>query len=305
MLPSTHRSRRLRLSDCTGAVNQSIASGGSAAANSRSDLQGLTNKKDAPASLLGHHGVVPTAPISRLVAARVAELQRFVGRHPAIALTLAALLALALGMTAAAASIYDAVTESEGVAGLDQPVLEFAVAHRNPGLDDAVTTFTDLGGSTYSPVIAAVSAAAIAVAWRRWTPLVLMALATLGSVLMTVVGKAVVGRVRPPAELAVPPLESSFSFPSGHTLNTLVVAGVVAYLLIERCSTRWMRLALLVFAGGYAAAMGLSRVFLGHHWLTDVLVAWALGLAWLAIVITGHRVWLLRTGHHPKAVDAA
>lgn len=239
------------------------------------------------------------------MAARVAALQRFVGRHPALALTLAALLALALGMTAAAASIYDAVTEAEGVAGLDQPVLDFAVAHRTPALDDAVTTFTDLGGSTFSPLIAAVAAVGIAVAWRRWSPVVLMALATVGSLLMTVVGKAVVGRVRPPAELAVPPLESSFSFPSGHTLNTLVVAGVVAYLLIERCRTRWMRVVLLLVTGGYAVAMGLSRVFLGHHWLTDVLVAWALGLAWLALVITGHRVWLLRTGHHPKDVDAA
>jgi membrane-associated phospholipid phosphatase len=38
--------------------------------------------------------------------------------------------------------------------------------------------------------------------------------------------------------------------------------------------------------------MGLSRVYLGHHWLTDVLCAWALALAWLTIVITTHRLLL-------------
>ena len=38
--------------------------------------------------------------------------------------------------------------------------------------------------------------------------------------------------------------------------------------------------------------MGLSRVYLGHHWLTDVLVAWALGLGWLTMVITAHRLLL-------------
>ena len=48
----------------------------------------------------------------------------------------------------------------------------------------------------------------------------------------------------------------------------------------------------LAVAALFALAMGLSRVFLGHHWMTDVLVAWTLGLAWLGLLITAHRLFL-------------
>jgi undecaprenyl-diphosphatase len=106
------------------------------------------------------------------------------------------------------------------------------------------------------------------------------------------VGKAVVERSRPPLVDAVPPFESSFSFPSGHALNALAVAGIVAYLLIRRQRAAWARALTVTLASAFAVMMGLSRVYLGHHWLTDILVAWTLALAWLTIVITAHRLFI-------------
>ena len=119
-----------------------------------------------------------------------------------------------------------------------------------------------------------------------------MLIATAGSLLMTTVGKAIVGRARPPLTEAVPPYEYAFSFPSGHTLNSTVIAGVVAYLLLRRLTTTWARAVTVVLAVVWAVVMGLSRVFLGHHWLTDVTFAWLLGSAWLALIITAHRLFL-------------
>jgi membrane-associated phospholipid phosphatase len=52
---------------------------------------------------------------------------------------------------------------------------------------------------------------------------------------------------------------------------------MVTYLLVRRLRTRWARAAAVIAAITWAFAMGLSRVFLGHHWLTDVIFAWLLG----------------------------
>ena len=195
-----------------------------------------------------------------------------------------------LAATVLTGEVYEAVVERDGLAGLDQPVLDAAVAARTPTSEQLVTDFTDLGGTVGMPVIASVIVVVLAVARRSWLPVVLMLVAATGSVLMTVLGKDLTARARPPLALAVPPFETSPSFPSGHTLNATVVLGLSAYLVV--LGRRHLRSKLLVasLAAVLVVAMGLSRVWLGHHWLTDVAAGWLVGLAWLAAVVTGHRV---------------
>jgi undecaprenyl-diphosphatase len=195
-------------------------------------------------------------------------------------------------LTSVSAEVYEAVTENDGVAGLDQPVLEQAARWRSPGLNEAVTAFTDIGGAVGMPVLVAVAVLAMVLLWRSWTPLVLTLVAAAGSLAMTVSGKELIGRARPPLHLAVPPYEESPSFPSGHTLNSTVLIGLLVYLLLRRLDSARIRAAVLVVGGAFVGAMGLSRVFLGHHWLTDVMVGWTLGLAWLSVVVTAHRLFL-------------
>ena len=188
---------------------------------------------------------------------------------------------LVVGLTAAGAEVYEAVEEGNGVAGLDRPVLDTAIGWRSPSADTAITWFTNLGGLVGMSIITALITTSMVVAWRSRSPLVLMIIAAAGALAMTAVGKAVVGRVRPPTADAVPPFESSPSFPSGHTLNSTVIAGLVAYLLLRRLTSTLVRVLTVIAAAGWAITMGLSRVYLGHHWLTDVMVGWLLGLAWL------------------------
>jgi len=223
------------------------------------------------------------------------------GPYAAMWATLIVGAAVVLTLAAFAGEIYEDVTESDGVAGLDLPILGWMVAGRTPELAAAVTAFTNLGGRLGATLIAVVALVVLSLASRSWRPTILLSVAAGGSLLMTMVGKDVIGRLRPDTTMAVPPFETSPSFPSGHTLNTTTVMAVVAYLTCLLVHRTWVRTAVILACGTFAVAMGLSRVFLGHHWFTDVLAAWALGLAWAGMVILAHRVFHIARRVRAKA----
>lgn len=231
-------------------------------------------------------------------ATRLAEVR---SAHTVMLVTAAIGALVVSGLTAAGAGVYDAVEENDGISGLDRPALELARAWRTPTSTRLLTWFTNLGGPIGMPIIAGVVTIFLVVRWRTRTPLLLMLVAVAGSLAFTTVGKAVVGRARPPLADAVPPYEYAFSFPSGHALNSTVIAGVVAYLVLAHLRTAAARSLTVIAAALWAAAMGLSRVFLGHHWLTDVIFAWLVGLAWLGVLITAHRLYL--TVHRRTVAD--
>lgn len=141
---------------------------------------------------------------------------------------------------------YVSVQAGRGAAAFDQPVQAWMLAHRIPWLDTAATWFTNLGGKVGMTILATLTVLALARWWRTWTPIVVMVGATAGSLTMTTLGKDLTARARPPAEQAVPPLETSPSFPSGHTLNAVLITSIVAYLVLlyvrsrrGGCSPAW------------------------------------------------------------------
>jgi membrane-associated phospholipid phosphatase len=245
------------------------------------------------------------SPIGRLLVRFVRPLARWAGPHGALLLLIGIGGGIAAALTAVSAEVYEAVVESDGVAALDRPVLDLAVSLRQDWLNAFITGYTNIGGPIGMPILAVSIMVFLAVSRRSWSPVILLPAAAFGSLLMTVAGKDAIGRLRPPVELAVPPYESSPSFPSGHSLNALVIAGVVAYLLVLRQHRKRTRALTIALAILFAVTMGLSRVYLGHHWLTDVLVAWTLGIAWLAVVITVHRLFLTFRLHRAAPRAAA
>lgn len=213
------------------------------------------------------------------------------GPYGAMWITLAVGAVFVTVMTALAAEIYEGVAESDDLAGFDHPLLAWVMTWRTPELNTVITWFTDTGGTIGMPLIAVAAIIALTISSRSWRPALLIVAAALGSLAMTVAGKNLIGRARPELADAIPPYESSPSFPSGHTLNATAIIAVIAYLwfleLERRAAKAWM----IAGCAAYIVLIGLSRVYLGHHWLTDVAVAWVLGLAWAALVALAHRVF--------------
>ena len=87
--------------------------------------------------------------------------------------------------------------------------------------------------------------------------------------------------------------EAGWSFPSGHAFGAMVFYGMLAYVLLRLSPLRWHR---AVVAGAIAmvTVIGVSRVLLQVHYLSDVLGGYASGLAWLVVCIGGAEYWRLR-----------
>lgn len=231
-------------------------------------------------------------PVGQKAAALATAAGHRIGAQPALTLVLAVGVAVAFLMAFLVARVYDAVTEHDGIASLDVPFLDTAMRLRNPGLDAFAAGIAYLFGPVGMPCMAVAAIVVLTLRRRSWTPLILVAGAGIGSLLMTIAGKDIIGRHRPPLADAVPPFEYSPSFPSGHTLNATVIAGVVGYLLWLHRRALVAKVLCVVVPVVIAVVVGLTRVLLGAHWFTDVVAGWLLGAAWLALVVSAHRLYL-------------
>jgi undecaprenyl-diphosphatase len=119
---------------------------------------------------------------------------------------------------------------------------------------------------------------------RTWRPLVMMAAAFAGAAGLYDIVKPTVGRARPPAALQVGGPDKGFAFTSGHATQSIAFYGMLAVVLIIWFAPN-RRLLIAIGAAFVTLVIGASRLYLGLHWLTDVLGGYALGLAWLSLVM--------------------
>lgn len=203
----------------------------------------------------------------------------------ALALTLVLGLA-AIALTAVGlGTLVDNVTDGDGIAVLDHPVARFVTAHRTPALTPVMTAVSAAAGPAGMTVCALVLGGLLGVAWRSWTPVVVLAATAAGAIGLTVVFKAALGRPRPPLVHAVAAADG-YGFPSAHAAAAAAVCGAAAWVCSARIRSWQGRVAVWAVAAMLAALVGISRVYLGVHWVTDVIGGWLFGIMWLAVVVS-------------------
>jgi undecaprenyl-diphosphatase len=196
----------------------------------------------------------------------------------------------------------DDVVVGHGSIRFDRPVLSWFTHHREPWLTAAMRVIAGLGSSAVLiPLVLLVGA------WyhrrhRRSRPLALLPVCYVGAFLLANLIKAVVGRAGPPAGLSVAHI-SGYTFPSGHATQAAAVYGMLAAILASE-RPRWRhKVAAWAGAGLVVTVVGITRLYLGDHWLSDVIGGWSLGTLWFLLVLAVSRALGARRGT-PLTSDA-
>lgn len=180
---------------------------------------------------------------------------------------------------------YVGMKQQIGLGQLNLPILTWMLNHRS----DTVTSLAKIITSIANPYVFTVIVGFIVIGWimlkrEVWRPVVLASAVAIAAGTSTLL-KLVFMDARPPQIDMIPTFEYDFSFPSGHTIGVAVFLLILGYLVYSRKYSVQKFWAWIVAAIVGTGLIGFSRLYLGYHWLTDVVASIGLALIILAIVI--------------------
>ncbi len=180
--------------------------------------------------------------------------------------------------------IAEDVVTGDPLTVIDTQVATWFHDHTTPPLTNAMQIITSLGSTVVISGITLLTSGLLL--WRRyWYQLLALILTVPGGMLVNLLLKSTFARQRPVFENPIVTL-TSYSFPSGHTMMaTLLYSTLAVFAVLALRAWRWRVLAVLV-AFLVVLLVGFSRIYLGAHYLSDVLAAIAVGVAWLALCLT-------------------
>jgi len=176
-----------------------------------------------------------------------------------------------------------------GLTAADSSLAAFIAGHRLAWLTPVMQLVTWMGSSFFIIPLGIAVGGYLYLRGSTWRPFVMMAAAFAGAAALYDIVKPAVARTRPPAALQVGGPDTGWAFPSGHATQSIAFYGMLAIVLSLWYAPSRRRL-FAIGAGLVVILVGASRLYLGVHWLTDVLGGYALGLAWMSLVMVASQL---------------
>lgn len=181
-------------------------------------------------------------------------------------------------------SIAFGIVTSGPITGYDPQLSALFEAFRTPDLTRFFWVFTVLGDVRVAFPLAVLVVLLLEL-WSHRRDAVFFAAAVGGGAALGALAKLMFHRARPDAALALVELPTSYSFPSGHALYSMLIAFSLAFVMARSARTFRARLLAYGIAAFFTLLTALSRVYLGVHWMSDTVAAWMLGFSWLSVCI--------------------
>ena len=212
-----------------------------------------------------------------------------------LGLQLSAGVAVMLGASWLFGGIAEDVVTGDPLTLVDVWLAQWLHAHADP----QVTRFMLIVSRLHDPWVLSLVMLCLAAALlyrRNWVWLLSVLLAIPGGMLLNVLVKQAFQRARPTFDDPVLTL-LTYSFPSGHAVGATLFYGVLATMLVTRAKTWRLRSVIVLTALAMVALVAFSRIYLGVHYLSDVLGGFAVAVAWLTLCVMGIHTWF----HHCHA----
>lgn len=176
---------------------------------------------------------------------------------------------------------------------VDEAVARWVADHRSDVATQVARGLEDASELLGVLAAAGVIALCVAVWFGGWRPLLQIVLVLSAVTLLTAWIKPVVDRPRPPADLALTQVGGS-AMPSTHALITSAI--VVAVVMADWWTSERLRRVVAGIGVAGCLVIGVAMIYLGGHWLTDVLVGWVLGIGLTAALMMASREMAGREG---------
>ena len=182
----------------------------------------------------------------------------------------------------------------------DDPTLLFLHAHASPRWDSIMLLASLLGGLRgMLPLIFAVALALWFSKERAQTRFVAFSVG--GACFLNVAAKMLFRRVRPDLWRSIA-LETDYSFPSGHAMLSMAVVATLLFLIWNWRLPRALQWSATIVGIAFVAWVGLSRLYLGVHFPSDIIAGWCASLAWVSATYFALK-WKFRTRHALAPAD--